>query len=242
MYRLSDDEIQKNREEFIKILSNAIDKREGANAEALIKKLDKNEFFTAPASTRYHNSFKGGLCEHCLNVYYNAMSIAKNKHILAIHEQFPIVDSEGKETGEYEDRVVEGYIEADSIAIVSLLHDMSKIGYYRVAYKNKKVYCEHGTKRDKGGRFDWVAIEGYETVPQEERFLYGSHEETAEFMVRQFIPLTYDESIAILHHHFGMSFDSIKDIGTVANLYNRYQLASLLHVADTVSTYIDEKY
>ena len=87
-----------------------------------------------------------------------------------------------------------------------------------------------------------MAIEGYETVPQEERFLYGSHEETAEFMVRQFIPLTYDESIAILHHHFGMSFDSIKDIGTVANLYNRYQLASLLHVADTVSTYIDEKY
>ena len=27
------------------------------------------DFFTAPASTRFHGSYEGGLCEHSLNVY-----------------------------------------------------------------------------------------------------------------------------------------------------------------------------
>ena len=142
----------------------------------------------------------------------------------------------------YEDRIVEGEIEADSIAVVALLHDLSKMNYYKIDYRNKKVYCESGSKHDNNGRFDWVSVKSYVTIPQEERFLYGSHEETAEFMVRQFVPLTYEESTAILHHHFALSFDSIKDVGTVGNIYNRYSIAVLLHVADTLSAYIDEKY
>ena len=27
------------------------------------------DFFTAPASTRFHGAYEGGLCEHSLNVY-----------------------------------------------------------------------------------------------------------------------------------------------------------------------------
>ncbi len=242
MNKLPEDVMYNNKETFIKILKEALVNRENVNMEGLIRKLEKSDFFYAPASTRYHGSYEGGLCDHCLNVYYNAMSIAKNKHLLAIHKQVPIKDEHGNDTEEFEDKIIEGFIEADSIAIVCLLHDFSKMNYYQKTYRNKKVYCDSGSKKDSGGRFDWVSIEGFETIPSEERFLYGSHEETAEYMVRQFIPITYEESTAILHHHFAMSFDSIKDTNTVANLYNRYTLAALVHVADTISAFIDEKY
>ena len=73
-------------------------------------------------------------------------------------------------------------------------------------------------------------------------FKYSATDETAEFMIRQFVPLTYQESTAVLHHHFALSFDSIKDTGVVGNVYNRYAIATLLHVADTISAFIDERY
>lgn len=239
---LTDDTIKANKEEFINILKIALEHREGANIDGLFSKLEASDFYTAPASTKYHGSYKGGLVDHCLNVYHNMMSIAKNKHLLAIHQKFRIPDKDGSSATDYEDKIIEGEIEADSIAIVALLHDFSKMNYYKIDYYNKKVYCESGSKHDENGRFDWVSIPVYVTIPQEERFLYGSHEETAEFMVRQFVPLTYQESTAILHHHFALSFDSIKDVGVVGNIYNRYSIATLLHVADTLSAYIDERY
>lgn len=226
---LTDDMINENKVQFLDILRPAVQMREGANWEGLLKKLESSDFFTAPASTKYHGAYKGGLVDHCLNVYYNMMSLAKNKHLLAVY------DSETNE-------IIEGEISEDSIAITALLHDFSKMNYYKIDYRNKKVYCETGSKKDENGRFDWVSVPSYATIPQEERFLYGNHEETAEFMIRQFIPLNYQESTAILHHHFTLSFDCIKDAGVVGNVYNRYPIATLLHVADTLASYIDERY
>lgn len=40
----------------------------------LIKWLEKSDFFEAPASTKYHNSFEGGLLAHSLNVYDNLIN------------------------------------------------------------------------------------------------------------------------------------------------------------------------
>lgn len=59
--------IKKNREDFIKIFNENIS-RDGA--KRLLAWLDeKSDFFTAPASTKYHGNYDGGLCEHSLNVY-----------------------------------------------------------------------------------------------------------------------------------------------------------------------------
>ena len=84
---LTDDTIKANKEEFINILKPALEHREGANIDGLFNKLESSDFYIAPASTKYHGSYKGGLVDHSLNVYYNMMSIAKNKHLLAIHEK-----------------------------------------------------------------------------------------------------------------------------------------------------------
>lgn len=238
---ITDEMIQENKATFIELLSDALSRRPEANVDGLLAKLEASDFYYAPASTRFHGAYKGGLVDHSLNVYYNMMSLAKNKHLLAVHQQVPVKDESGNEVST-EDKIIEGEIEGDSIVIVSLLHDFSKMNYYKIGYQNKKVYCESGGKSDNGGRFDWVTVSRYETIPAEERFIYGSHEETSEFMVRQFVPLTYQESAAILHHHFSLSFDSVKDAGVVGNVYNRYPIAALLHAADMISAYVDERY
>lgn len=54
------------KEKFIQIYKENI-KREGS--EKLLKWLVESDFFIAPASTRFHGSYKGGLVEHSVNVY-----------------------------------------------------------------------------------------------------------------------------------------------------------------------------
>lgn len=72
---------------------------------------DSTDFFTAPASTRFHNNFSGGLAQHCLNVYENFKSLLEIK---------------GVEMSE------------DSIIICALLHDLCKCNTYIVETRNRK--------------------------------------------------------------------------------------------------------
>ena len=204
---LSEDQITHNKEQFISLLRSVT--REGSNIEGLINKLCSSDFFTAPASTKYHGAFKGGLCRHCLDVYIvlKNMVMANN---LDINEE--------------------------SLIICALMHDFSKMNLYESTYTNKKVYSESGSKSDNAGRFDWVSEPGYKTVSVDERFVYGNHEETSEFMIRQFIPLNVEESVAILYHHGGMGYDSTK--ADISLIYSRYPLALMLHLADMTCAYL----
>lgn len=212
---LSEEMIQENFNTLLSILEPVVSIRPGADWDALKSKLMTSDFATAPASTKYHANYKGGLVDHSLNVYYNLCSLVKNKHL-------------------------ETEISSDSIAIVALLHDFSKINTYTLSAKNVKVYSETGSKSDEIGRFDWHSELAYTTKPEEERFIFGNHEETSEFMIRNYVPLSYEESAAILSHHGGMGHDSCQ--GNVASkVMAKYKLATLLHVADLLATYIDEK-
>ncbi len=104
-----------SREEFIALYQGNIH-REGA--DALLDFLDhKSDFFTAPASARYHGAYVGGLCEHSLNVYHC------------------LVDYLARE------RVQELYglsYDSESVAIVALLHDVCKVGCYKSGTRNVK--------------------------------------------------------------------------------------------------------
>ncbi len=56
------------KEEFIEIYRENITR---PGADALLDYLEhKCDFFTAPASGRYHGSYDGGLSEHSLNVFF----------------------------------------------------------------------------------------------------------------------------------------------------------------------------
>ena len=210
---LTKEVIENNKNRFIELLKGALESRPGSKTEELISKLCNSDFFIAPASTKYHANYEGGLCEHSLNVYDNLMKLIKVK--------------------DFDDT-----INITSATIVSLLHDISKMNYYEQYFQNKKVYSPTGSKHDEGGNFDWKSVSAYKRREPDNTFIYGSHEMNSEFIVHCYIPLTLEESIAILHHMGGKSADSAQD--DISTVYNKYPLAILLHIADMISTFIDE--
>lgn len=112
MEEISSEEIK---QEFIKVYKESI-KREGS--EKLLEYLaNKSDFFTAPASTRFHNSFEGGLAQHSLNVY-NCLKdyLARER----VREKYGLKCSE------------------ETAAIIALLHDICKTNCYVKDFRNVK--------------------------------------------------------------------------------------------------------
>ena len=103
-----------SKEKFLEIYNNYI-KRDGA--DKLLAWLENTDFFTAPASTKFHSNYEGGLCAHSINVYNRLVSLVKNEY------------------GENYQSVVSD----ESLAIMGLLHDICKVNTYIVDYRNVKV-------------------------------------------------------------------------------------------------------
>ena len=108
----------------------------------------------------------------------------------------------------------------DSILICGLLHDISNANF-------SEKYNETTGQ--------WEKVASYKIRENENRFLYGNHEENSEFMVRSFIPLEVEESVAILHHMGETTRDSSQP--DLSAIYTKYNLAALLHAADYLSTF-----
>jgi hypothetical protein len=103
-----------NRERFIEIFNEKI-QREGK--EKLLEFLEKSDFFTAPASTRYHGAHEGGLLEHSLNVYDCLCDILARPRMKELYGV------------QYSD---------ESIAIAALMHDVCKVNFYKTSFRNAK--------------------------------------------------------------------------------------------------------
>ena len=74
--------------------------------------VQKTDFFTAPASTRFHGSYAGGLLEHSLNVYDEL------KRLLAAYPEIEVTE--------------------DTVMIASLFHDVCKVNFYATEKRNRK--------------------------------------------------------------------------------------------------------
>ncbi len=103
------------KERFIEIYTQNIT-REGAD-KLLDFLLNGSDFFTAPASTRYHGAHEGGLVEHSLNVYDCLKDMMDRPRMKVVY---------GIEYPE------------ESIAIAALLHDVCKVNFYKTSYRNVK--------------------------------------------------------------------------------------------------------
>lgn len=103
------------KEEFIEIFKSNIT-RDGA--DKLLDYLEnKSDFFTCPASARYHGAYEGGLCEHSLNVYHCLVDYLQRDRVQELYGL------------EYSD---------ETVALVALLHDACKIGCYKKTFRNVK--------------------------------------------------------------------------------------------------------
>ena len=109
-------DITDNKNKFVEIYKENITR---PGSEKLLNFLlsENSDFFVAPASTKYHGAYEGGLCEHSINVYeclkdYLERNRVKDEYHLEYQEE--------------------------SIAIVALLHDICKVNLYKQSMRNKK--------------------------------------------------------------------------------------------------------
>lgn len=179
----------------------------------LIKYLRESDFYTAPASTRFHSCHEGGLLEHSLNVADCLLRKFDN----------PIWSGILNEVGQ------------ESIIISALLHDICKSNFYVVELKNKKVYSDHGKKSDSNGRYDWESVPGY-TV--NDKIPYG-HGEKSVMMIEEFMKLKPVERYGI-RWHMGYTEPS-ENWNTVSLAIKKYPFVLAIHEADLESTYLIEK-
>ena len=186
------------KERFLEIYNTYI-KREGA--DKLLEFLLNSDFFTAPASSRFHSAFEGGLALHSLNVYdclksYLETDRAKNTFGFSYSEE--------------------------SIAIVSLLHDLCKIGVYKKGFRN--------VKDDKGV---WQRVDTFE---YDDRLPYG-HGEKSVYIISGYMRLTREEAFAIRYH---MGYSSTEDARNISAAFEMFPLAFALSTADSEATYFLE--
>ena len=187
------------RDRFINIFKTKI-KREGA--DKLLDYLMSSDFFSAPASARYHSAYEGRLLDHSLNVYdclcaYLNRDYAKEKFKLNYSEE--------------------------TIAIVSLLHDVCKVNVYKPGYRNVK---------NEQGKWEQVP-----TFEFDDKLPYG-HGEKSVYMITPFMKLTREEAFAIRYH---MGFSNVDDQRNVGKAFEMFPLAFALSTADMEATYYIEK-
>ena len=151
------------KDRFIELYQDKV-KREGADAmlEYLLSK--SSDFFTAPASARFHGSYPGGLVEHSLNVYECLVDYLSRPRT---SERYRMEFS------------------PETVAVVALLHDVCKINCYQPGIRNVKD--EQGvwhsvpsyTYDDKlpygHGEKSVYIINGYMRLSREEAFAVRYH-------------------------------------------------------------------
>lgn len=187
----------------------------------LMTYIKKSDFYTAPASTRFHLACEGGLLQHSLNVYDCLMAKKENpiwKDILAS-------------------------IPNESLAIMSLFHDLCKTYFYEITTKNQKTYdadkvaAAQGwqVKHDAGGDFIWETVPSY-TI--NDKMPLG-HGEKSCFLLQNYIKLTTDELYAI-RWHMGFSEPS-EQWNAMGAAMEKHPIVLALHEADLEASKLFEK-
>lgn len=181
--------------QFIEIYKQNIT-REGA--DKLLEWLQTTDFFTAPASSKFHCACEYGLVMHSLNVY----DVIMQKHFDALTEN------------------------KESFTLVSLLHDLCKVNFYKESTRN--------VKNEQTGQWEKVP---YYMV--EDAFPYG-HGEKSVYLIERFLRLKPAEATAIRWHMGGFD-DSVRAGGfTMSYAYDKYPIAVKMHLADLEATYLRE--
>ena len=101
-------------EQRYKSIFNEYIKREGA--QKLLDWLSRTDFFTAPASAKFHNAFEGGMVLHSLNVFDRLLREVKEEYGENFNEKYSM----------------------ETITVCALLHDICKVNFYKKEIRNVK--------------------------------------------------------------------------------------------------------
>lgn len=177
--------------------------KDASESAALMDFLDESDFWTAPASTKFHGNFKGGLALHTLSVIHQSLIFAK-----ALLENF----YKSPECKKYE-------VTAKDIFIAALCHDFCKTNFYGTEYRNTK---------DING--NWVK-QPFFKVKSDNRNL-GHGNESVLIMLSIFPQMIHNRMVieAVSRH---MGFSDLSDSETFNySLFLQNPLVVLLQLAD----------
>lgn len=170
------------------------------NKEEVLKYLERSDYFNAPASTKYHSSYEGGLLKHSIKVYEKLKELSERNNLKFERE--------------------------DSIAIISLLHDICKTNYYKVEYRNAK---------DNNG--NWIKVPYYSV---EDKMPLGIHGDKSVMLIQALgLRLTKEEMYCIRYH---MGAYECKEIyASLGNAKKRYENILWVHLADELASIEEER-
>lgn len=175
--------------------------------DKLLEYIRKSDFYTAPASTKYHLAAPGGLLQHSLNVLDALRGLLVRD-----------------ETGEGWLYTVGGTtvatIPEDSVTVMALLRDICKTHFYGTSTRNQK--------NDATGK--WEKVPFY-TV--DDKMPLG-HGPKSAMIVKQYTTRTTAEMYAIWHH-MGMTGDYEND-NAVGKSIEMFPAVLALHTADMMAS------
>jgi len=178
--------------------------------DKLLEYIRKSDFYTAPASTKYHLACEGGLLQHSLNVLDALRGL--------LHWR-----SDGAWEYRAAGKVVDT-IPDESVTVAALLHDICKTYFYTISTRN--------VKNEKTGQWE---KKPFYTISDRMPLGHGSK---SAMLVKEYIELTTPEMYAIWHH-MGFT-GSYEGDATVGAAFEKYPLALALHTADMIASRIME--
>ena len=174
--------------------------------DKIIDFLERTDFYVAPASTIFHSNMKHGLLNHSIITYASAMEYKRSMIELnpALAERLP----------------------DESIAIVSLLHDVCKCCFYVETKKWRKDENDQ-----------WESYIGYDV---NDTFPIGHGEKSVIMLQNLGLELSAEEMLAI-RYHMGMFGDGGAELRySQAQAVRDYPLVPLLQMADFSASVIFE--
>ena len=176
-----------------------------AEAESISSLLQKDSYFEDPASSRFHLSRPGGLALHSLLVLDS---------LVRLRDAFKMMPKVSELT-------------VESLVKVALLHDMCKVGTYKVESRNRKD--------DATGK--WEKYDVYVRRSAGPGTNYGHGFGSLLVAMEAGIPFSAMEKEAVIHHMGG--FGETKDT-SMKDSFSSNPLALLLHQADMMATHLVE--
>ena len=221
------------RQELIKECEDLWSKVNRDGAEDMLNYLKSSDFYTAPASTRYHGAYCGGLLEHSMNVY----------HLLELK-----IGPSAIQTWPSPDRAV--ILPEESIIIASILHDLCKVNFYSIEQKNQKTYDpvkiaaaeKWQIKHDNKGDYVWESVDYYSIDDHDEPQMdFLGHGEKSAIKASRKMRLTFTEWLMI-RWHMGYTTEYSKDAwDQYSKAIKKYPAVLAIFEADMEATHILEK-
>ena len=166
-----------DKEELIARFESEMAKVKRPGIDKLMDYIRKSDFYTAPASTKFHLSCESGLLQHSLNVLDALRGLLQEEQTNEDGTKAWFYTVAGTSVAQVKD---------ESVILIALLHDICKTYFYSTSTRN--------VKNEKTGK--WEKVPFY-TVND---LMPLGHGPKSAMLIKNYIKLTSEEMYAIWWH------------------------------------------